>query len=254
MLNAAVTELRSEITALKNENCRLREELNKYHKAPAASQGTVNTAESILKINDAQISYKKHNVNKPKNVTAQSTVTPTAYTSINEARVVSAERQPNNRRNAQQPSQQHQAQVQPLTNESANLVSSEVSGENSTNNEEKWNEVVRRNRKNRPQIIRGTSSDGCENLDFAPRRCWLYVGGAKQGTTKENITTFLARKFPGREFLVDYIQREEISSVAFKIGADYDLMERLYNPITWPVGAIVRRYNFRPNKARYADF
>lgn len=87
-----------------------------------------------------------------------------------------------------------------------------------------------------------------ENVSFAAvtKRAWLHIGRVRPGVTCEHIRNHLCLKFPGEDFLIDKIKdvNENSSSVSFRIGADFGLLDDLNKPETWPVGVVVKRFRF----------
>lgn len=115
---------------------------------------------------------------------------------------------------------------------------------------EVWTTVEAKKRKTKKQnVIEGNSDITSlpENASFtsAERKAWLYVGRVDLKATECNIKNFLTRKFPNREFRVEMLpKRENAISIAFKVAADFSLMEELQKPEMWPQGVLVRRFRF----------
>ena len=86
-----------------------------------------------------------------------------------------------------------------------------------------------------------------ENLSFsaAARRSWLYTGRAAPETTVENITLHLNTKFPDQDIEVVALPvRDGANSVAFRIGVDCSLWDRLVDPQIWPKGILIKKFRF----------
>lgn len=101
----------------------------------------------------------------------------------------------------------------------------------------------------RPHVVKGSgSSVSLSSASFASaaRRIWLSVSKVKIGTSVNDISTYLKDKYPGHVFTVELQpKRPEATSLAFKVGADPDLYNNLYNGENWPSGIIIKRFSFR---------
>lgn len=79
----------------------------------------------------------------------------------------------------------------------------------------------------------------------AVRRAWLYVGRVRHGVVADDIKSFLEDRFENCKFVVEALPvRETARSIAFKVGADYSLLEQLKDPSLWPKGVAVKRFTF----------
>lgn len=77
------------------------------------------------------------------------------------------------------------------------------------------------------------------------RRAWLYVGRATKNSTAEGLRNYLVSKCPNQDFRVEKLDsREEAQTLSFKVGFDYDLLDKLNDSNFWPSGLLVRRFNF----------
>lgn len=80
-------------------------------------------------------------------------------------------------------------------------------------------------------------------ITAAPKRLWIYVGNLAPTVTTEKLNNFLNKNLPNRKFIVENLRNDDTSS-SFKIGADFDLEETLYNPEFWPKSVIIKRFQF----------
>lgn len=111
-----------------------------------------------------------------------------------------------------------------------------------------------RNKKTRrTDIITGTA-EPCNRVTSptfasAVRHAWLYVGRVGTHVREEDVAKYLQEKFPNENFLVTTLpKRENAHSVAFKVGADMDLLDDLSRAETWPRGVLVKRFRFFRDK------
>lgn len=100
------------------------------------------------------------------------------------------------------------------------------------------------------KVIIGSNSDETNNNTFgaADKQIWIYVGRCKIGTESETINSYLQRKCPGKTFNVESLQSKGHPS--FKIGANPDLEETLYQSSFWPKGILIKRFLFFPSYRR----
>ena len=84
----------------------------------------------------------------------------------------------------------------------------------------------------------------------ADKTAWLYVGKTAIGTTSDMVTKYLKEKFPDANVTVEELHAREVSdknnfkTKSFKVGIDYELLDAMQNPNTWPENIIVRRFRF----------
>lgn len=93
----------------------------------------------------------------------------------------------------------------------------------------------------------GVSDTSVPSASFssAVRRAWLSVARADKDTTSQQVLDHLRGNFPGHTFVVEPLPvREDAKSIAFKVGADITLLDKLNRPELWPKGIIVKRYRF----------
>lgn len=96
-----------------------------------------------------------------------------------------------------------------------------------------------------------------DSLDFpcsddtfsgAVKRLWLHVGKVTIGTQVSQIEKYLNKKFPDNKFTVDELPlHPEAKTMSFKVGADFSLLEDLYNGAVWPKGVMIQKFKFRKN-------
>lgn len=89
------------------------------------------------------------------------------------------------------------------------------------------------------------STNDSVGFSAVTKRAWLHISRMKPEVDCEHIRRHLCQKFPGEEFIIDRIQGiEKASSIAFRVGADFKLLDDLNRPETWPIGVIVKRFRF----------
>lgn len=112
------------------------------------------------------------------------------------------------------------------------------------------NNFVKKN-KSENTIIIGTNNNKDDSkfdtFEATARRLWIYVGRCKQDTTEEKIKSYLQGKSPGRSFDVVKLNTKG-TNTAFRIAADMDLQDSLYDASFWPSGILVKRYMFFRNR------
>lgn len=103
--------------------------------------------------------------------------------------------------------------------------------------------VMVRRKKNRIAIIRG--NDTSENeFSCVASKVWVFLGRCHTETQVTDINSYLNKKYPDRQFIIEDLNSKGLYK-SFKIGADMDLIEDLYNPSNWPQGALVKRFFLR---------
>lgn len=112
--------------------------------------------------------------------------------------------------------------------------------------------VKNSNRKSEIKEIRG-SDRSQTSFGSAPKRAWLYVGHVEEGVDSTHIERHLKMKFPEGQFQVEgLVSNEHSTGKSFKVGANIELLEKLYEPDIWPHGIIVKKFRFfrKPIRAR----
>lgn len=108
-------------------------------------------------------------------------------------------------------------------------------------------------RKARRNLIVGsrgeTDAGPCDGSDLVGRkRAWLFLGRIRKGTSIKKIEDFLGGNFPGLEFDVENLNSQGRYE-SFKLGTDFEHLDRLMDSECWPRDVIVRRFFFaRPKK------
>lgn len=84
-----------------------------------------------------------------------------------------------------------------------------------------------------------------DTIVAAERLAWLYVGKLKVGTEAAQLRRYLNGRFPGHEFKIEALpQRNDATSVSFKVGATFGLLDDLIKESSWPVGVAVKKFVF----------
>ncbi|KAJ3660667.1 hypothetical protein Zmor_005106 [Zophobas morio] len=157
-------------------------------------------------------------------------------------------------------SDNHNIDVLEISTDSTDTVINDIAKTETTSNKRNRShqEKTRYIRKEQPKravnvnltgkqtIVHGTAtSDETATFGAAVKRAWLYVGKVRLDTTIEQVNTYLKAKYPGHEFKIELLsKREEATSISFKVGADSDLMDQLYQSENWPKGIIVKKLIF----------
>lgn len=108
-------------------------------------------------------------------------------------------------------------------------------------------EVKYNKRRTPKKMIVGTSKDS-NSFGGVKKKVWLYIGRVQPGTECEHIVRHLEDKIPNSKFTVEKLNTPHNDFVSFKVGADFELYDKLHNIELWPEGIIVRRYNFFRNR------
>lgn len=116
------------------------------------------------------------------------------------------------------------------------------------NEEQEWTEV-RKGRRRRQDTQTQTRGSATEESCFkaAGRRAWLYVGGTHANTTSQQVLLHLKQKFPNESFDVEEIQKHtenKSKNKSFKVGCEYDILDKINKCEIWPSGVLVKRYKF----------
>lgn len=104
-------------------------------------------------------------------------------------------------------------------------------------------------RKNRRRnAIVGSKATTNDDVGFSgvERKAWLYIGRTAKTTTEQTVISYLKMNFKDEEFNVTKLTSKS-EYPCFKIGASFKLKDKLNSSDLWPVGVVVRRYNFRSN-------
>lgn len=106
--------------------------------------------------------------------------------------------------------------------------------------------VVHRTKRRRNMGVIGSKKvESTDNGAFsgAERKVWLYVGKTSAHTTDRTVLDYLRQHAGEQEFTVDSLPFKGTYPL-FRIGAPFNLKERLQDPEFWPSGVHVRRFNF----------
>ena len=97
------------------------------------------------------------------------------------------------------------------------------------------------------KVIWGDNEIPSSQLSFAAaaKQAWLHVGKVQLGTEANKIKSYLESKFHNHTFRVEPLPvNENATTMSFKVGADYSLLDKLNNPSIWPKGVAVKRFSF----------
>ncbi|KAK9507017.1 hypothetical protein O3M35_008850 [Rhynocoris fuscipes] len=111
--------------------------------------------------------------------------------------------------------------------------------------EEQWIEVSRkhsRNGRKRRNMVVGRCKENDELTGV--KKEWLHLGKLRNGTTVEQVETFLQKYFPNLEVSVECVDSKG-SNCSFRLGVDYSNKEILMNSEVWPENVTLRRFLFR---------
>lgn len=103
---------------------------------------------------------------------------------------------------------------------------------------EGYKEVRYKKRKSR---INFGTCEGVQGFSGVERRIWIYVGRVQPEVASEAIVDFLEKKCPGRKFTCERLKSRSPNG-SFRVGADYDLRDKLLEGSFWPTGVVYRRY------------
>uniref|UniRef100_A0A6P7GGV0 Uncharacterized protein LOC114337937 n=1 Tax=Diabrotica virgifera virgifera TaxID=50390 RepID=A0A6P7GGV0_DIAVI len=67
-------------------------------------------------------------------------------------------------------------------------------------------------------------------------KVWIYAAKYKQSYSTQKLETYLQTKFPGHEFSCTLYENKVNGSNSFRITADAELKDILFQPQTWPKG------------------
>lgn len=99
------------------------------------------------------------------------------------------------------------------------------------------------------KVIKVGSNMDAASFSFsaAPRKCWIYLSKLSANTEVSHINEYLVAKFPNKTFIIENVEIHNKNRKAFKIGAEYVLMDALYDVTNWPSGVQIDRYRFPKN-------
>lgn len=246
--NAAVSELKSQITELRNENKILYEKLDMF-----LQQQEDITQKYLLE------KHEKENVTKEKisgtvNKQTPKQQQPTYVETVRNNPIQNKEKGKNKQNVSSNGSQQGQENSSRQTRELGGSRVSEVATgqvhggqvqEHAATENDAQFTVVGRKRRNK-NIIRGSKS-GCKLLG-AERRAWLFIGRIKgKETSERELLEYLEE-----EGLQQQISCKKLNSTEwysnFKIGIPFDMLEKINKAEYWPENVIVRRFNFNKSE------
>ena len=119
--------------------------------------------------------------------------------------------------------------------------------------EEVW-EIPKKNlrRKKKPAVL-GTAIPENEENFAAPIggvRGWFHIGRTKKETSCEDIDAYIMKRLPNSKLL----KVEKLVTLgkraAFKVGIDFELIEKIKCENFWPKGVSIRRFNFTSNTSK----
>ena len=121
--------------------------------------------------------------------------------------------------------------------------------------EENDNKLLRKNDRILPKNpeIRGQNTVDSSILSAASKKAWLYVGRTNKNTTTDNMKEYISKKLESDEVSAEDLSSGNIeyNSRSFKIGINYNYLEKVLNPNFWPKDIVVRRFRFfRAGKKR----
>lgn len=105
------------------------------------------------------------------------------------------------------------------------------------------------NKHSRGSIIGSGVSTNLDSFSAADRKIWIYVGRCKSSTTVEDVKKYLATKIPEADIDIEQLISKG-SNNSFKIGANENFKNVLYNPDFWPSGILVKRFVFFRENSR----
>lgn len=206
VLNETITELRNEVDALKESNKDL---VRLFANSEDFDKRLVSNDKNYPTVKDTRSSAKEIYHNK-KNIDKKNVSTKTT-------------------------------QVKTTNTEQMSTISS--ADNNKLNKEITSRKII----KNKTKVVFGSGSQKSTKSGFTAvtRRIWLYVGRATPGTTVDNMKALLEEKFPENDFIVEKLPKwKNGTTESFKIGADFELYDTLFEGDTWPQGTLVKRYRF----------
>lgn len=93
---------------------------------------------------------------------------------------------------------------------------------------------------------------GCAQADGftgKDKKVWLFISRVEPHVTATLIDAYLKKQdaLANRDFLIEEITLQRTDTKCFRIGADFDLKDALYNEELWPKGVRFTRYHFKRN-------
>jgi len=120
-------------------------------------------------------------------------------------------------------------------------------GEMETQDEFKEVSYGRNRRRQRQQVMIGTSRDS--EIRAEKKKAWIYLGRMTQDTTLEGVRNFLDRRGIKEETLVEELKKMGPYK-AFKLGFPFEYLRLTENPEFWPQGAIIRPFRINRTTGR----
>lgn len=85
----------------------------------------------------------------------------------------------------------------------------------------------------------------------ADRKAWLHVGRVNKNCSENDLLEFLNKKQPHRTFDIQKISSEDSPTTSFRVGLDFDLLEKLNQEQFWPKGIKIKRFRFFRDQGKY---
>lgn len=95
----------------------------------------------------------------------------------------------------------------------------------------------------KPIVGTSTSSEHTEDFGAPTPRLWIYVGRCKKDTSEDDVLRYLKRRAPDGTFEVVKLDTKGVNE-AFRVSADINLKDSLYDPNFWPSGITVKQFRF----------
>lgn len=101
-------------------------------------------------------------------------------------------------------------------------------------------------KKPRKKIVRGTGPILNNGLNCVESKIWIFLGRCARASTVEDVSMHLKENFPEKVFDITDLESKGIFK-SYRIGASVELKDVLFDPTSWPKGALITRYFFRRN-------
>lgn len=101
-----------------------------------------------------------------------------------------------------------------------------------------WTEVAKR--RNR-EIVGG--KDTKNGMRAATKKAWLFVGRLHEETTEEDLSSYLTDNGITGEITCERIEIKGRNK-AYKVGMDFENLEKTNEPSFWPKNVLIRTYRF----------
>lgn len=122
---------------------------------------------------------------------------------------------------------------------------------NTNKNENEFTLISRRRRNRRTETI-GTGAGDTKFIGIA-KKAWLYIGRVNKTTKKEDVMEYLNKKFPTTTFEIEDLNSKGMFA-SFKIGFDFNCLDEVNKPESWPKEVCIRRFEFfRRSNARAGE-